>query len=123
MPPEPPPTIRPPTGGVATGGSASDVERDGLLRVLAKGPDFQTAAAAKGLAVSWADTKDPLVLDALIGVLRRDSTSREARAEAWIAFLKILGDPLSWDDEAAARRAFPEGVDWDRVDSVDADLH
>jgi hypothetical protein len=104
-------------------GSGRETERDGLLRVLKLGPDFQTSAAAKGLAVSWADTRDEPTLDALIDVLRNESIGSEVRAEVWIALRKVLGDAPTWEEEAEVRRDFPQGVDWDRVDALDADLH
>lgn len=120
------PTIRPAGGGVAAGGfagSGPEIERDGLLRVLKKGPDFQTSAAAKGLAVAWAGTRDRSTLDAFIDVLRNESVADEVRAEVWIALRKVLGDSPTWEEEADLRLTFPEGVDWDRVDALDAELH
>ncbi|GEM_PF-3197807 len=121
------PTVRP-VGAVAAGaarggGSAPEVERDGLLRVLSLGPDFQTSAAAKGLAVAWAGTRDAATMDGLIDVLRREDVSRAARAEVWIALVTVDDAAPPWDDQVEVRRTFPDGVDWDRVDALDAEIH
>jgi len=91
--------------------------------VLALGPDFQTSAAAKGLAAAWAGTRDAAVLDGLIGVLRRDDVGREARAEVWIALLTVDDEAPDWDAQVVIRRDFPDGIDADRIDALDAELH
>lgn len=121
------PTIRS-AGAVASGaprggGSGRAVERDGLIRVLTRGPDFQTTAAAKGLAVAWADTRDPATVNGLIDVLRRADVTAAAGAEVWIALRAVAGDAPDWDESAEIRRTFPDCVDWETVDALDVEVH
>jgi hypothetical protein len=72
---------------------------------------MQRAAAAKALALSFADTAEKVVMDALIDVVADPETDDESRVEAWIAACKVMGDPLPWAAEEVLRRDGPDEID------------
>jgi hypothetical protein len=116
------PTLRPPEGVVAastqaegrldgdTGGGDS-TEAAGLLRILASASDIQRQAAAKALSLPFAGSCNPEVAVALANLVGEGSATTSVRAEAWIALRAVMGEELSWEEEVAARHAFPEGLD------------
>ena len=122
------PAVRPPEGTVAassaTGsevprvGSDPEVEAAGLLRVLESGPDVQRQAAAKALSLPFASTCNPRVAAALAALVGDEARTNSLRAESWAALRAVMGEELSWDDEVRIRHSFPEGVDWDWLESV-----
>ena len=82
-----------------------------MLRVLEGSSDIQRQAAAQALALPFAGTCHPEVTEALARLVRDESAAVTVRAEAWIALRAVMGEELSWDEEAAVRQSFPEGLD------------
>lgn len=120
--PKAPPRLRPAAGAVAAGGGVGATNPFRLLRTLDVGPDMRRQAAAKALSVPYAGSADPQVGAGLVELFRRTDVSDACRAEAYVALRVVMGEDLDRDEEVGVRLRFPEGVDLDWVDSVDADL-
>ena len=119
----PPPVLRPPAGSVASSTSAGGgMDPSRLLRTLDEGPDVRRQAAAKALSIPFAGSGDSEIGLALVELFRRTDVGDSVRAEAYVALRVVIGEDLEWEQELAVRQRFPEGVDLDWVDQVDADL-
>lgn len=133
-PPKPPPrpaapkapVIRPPAeGAVAAGGDRGVItspDTQGLLSTLREGPEFARPAAARALALGFADSAQPEVARTLLDALADEDAADVLRAECWVALHRVFGDTLEWEAEVAIRRDFPEGLDDERVLAWEARL-
>lgn len=122
--PPPYPLIRPPEGGgvAAATASVTSAETQGLLRSLEEGPDFQRPAAARALALAYADRAEPVVCRALLDAVDADANGVAGRAEAYLALFAVFGTDLPWETEVTVRRSFPEGLDPDQILAWEARL-
>ncbi len=109
------PLIRPPLGGTVAGAArttgGAPPQADTLLRVLGEGTPMQRAAAAKALSLSFAGKPTKPVVYGLLGVMTDPDADDESRVEAWVAVCRVMGAPLSYEEEATLRRDGAEGID------------
>lgn len=113
-PPSPAPASPPPSGaGIGRPRpTPGDGERLGLLRVLRAGPEPQTEAAARAIAVGFAGTHDAECVAALLDLVGVSQPDSGVLAECYRALRIVVGQPLE-PDELEALHADPERVvDW-----------